>query len=78
MNEFEQINRGMSAYMAYKPTHFDLVRQKGQAGGLKFDAGKDEWNLLLSGKGMIKALRGVFAEWTMPDFPSFRDCVTSS
>ena len=33
--------------------------KQGQAGGLKFDQGKDEWHLLLSGKGMIRALRGV-------------------
>lgn len=33
--------------------------QKGQAGGLKFDAGKDQWGLLLSGKGMLNAVRGV-------------------
>jgi len=32
---------------------------QGQAGGFKFDQGKDEWHLLLSGKGMIRALRGV-------------------
>lgn len=32
---------------------------KGQAGGLKFDAGKDEWHLLLNKNGMIAALRGV-------------------
>jgi hypothetical protein len=31
----------------------------GQAGGLKFDAGKLQWNLLLSGHGMIRALQGV-------------------
>lgn len=31
----------------------------GQAGGLKFDAGKDKWELLLSVKGMLKAVRGV-------------------
>lgn len=32
---------------------------KGQAGGLKFDAGKDKWELLMSAKGMLKAVRGV-------------------
>jgi hypothetical protein len=31
----------------------------GQAGGLKFDAGKLQWNLLLKGAGMIGALEGV-------------------
>lgn len=35
------------------------MTQQGQAGGLKFDAGKDQWGLLLSGRGMIRALRGV-------------------
>ena len=35
------------------------VIAKGQAGGLKFDAGKDKWELLLSVKGMLKAVRGV-------------------
>ena len=33
--------------------------QQGQAGGLKFDAGKDKWELLLSVKGMLKAVQGV-------------------
>ena len=32
---------------------------KGQAGGLKYDAGKDQWSLLLSAKGMLAALTGV-------------------
>lgn len=44
-----------SSFKAYA----DAAPKQGQAGGLKFDAGKDEWHLLLSGKGMIKALRGV-------------------
>ena len=49
--------------MGHSYGSFEVVAKaapkQGQAGGLKFDAGKDEWNLLLSGKGMIKALRGV-------------------
>ena len=49
--------------LGHSSDSFEVVAKaapkKGQAGGLKFDAGKDEWNLLLSGKGMIKALRGV-------------------
>lgn len=32
---------------------------QGQAGGLKFDAGKEQWDLLLSVKGMLAAVRGV-------------------
>ena len=36
-----------------------MNNKQGQAGGLKFDAGKDEWNLLLSGKGMLQSIRGV-------------------
>lgn len=35
------------------------VIKLGQAGGLKFDAGKLQWGLLLSGRGMIRALQGV-------------------
>lgn len=35
------------------------VTEVGQAGGLKFDAGKDKWELLLSVKGMLQAVRGV-------------------
>lgn len=31
----------------------------GQAGGLKFDAGKLQWNLLLKGAGMLRSLEGV-------------------
>jgi hypothetical protein len=31
----------------------------GQAGGLKFDGGKAQWGLLLSGKGMLAGLLGV-------------------
>lgn len=47
--------------LGHSASSFEVVHapKQGQAGGLKFDAGKDEWNLLLSGKGMIKALRGV-------------------
>ena len=49
--------------LGHSSSSFEVVAKaapkQGQAGGLKFDAGKDEWNLLLSGKGMIKALRGV-------------------
>ena len=35
------------------------LQKKGQAGGLKFDAGKDQWSLLLSAKGMLAAVQGV-------------------
>ena len=54
---------GTPAGSLVSPDFFELSvpapMQPGQAGGLKFDAGKDEWSLLLAGKGMIKALRGV-------------------
>jgi hypothetical protein len=50
--------------MAHIPeTHHQGTRHysagSGQAGGLKFDAGKDKWELLMSVKGMLKAVRGV-------------------
>lgn len=40
------------------PRRVDVTKQ-GQAGGLKFDAGKMQWSLLLSDKGMIQAVQGV-------------------
>lgn len=44
-------------YCNFKAAPHGVVQ--GQAGGLKFDGGKTQWSLLLSGKGMLNALRGV-------------------
>ena len=48
------LHSGIEQYLADA-----ITTARGQAGGLKFDAGKDQWGLLLSGKGMLAAVQGV-------------------
>lgn len=58
---YSKVKGGFIKPPAVKPSADKAISavHAGQAGGLKFDAGKDQWGLLLSGKGMLAAVRGV-------------------